>query len=121
MEYHLLNRKIETSGLLQQCREMGVKIIAYSPLAQGILTGKYTPQNLPRGFRGQRYNRSYLERVTPLVSLLKKIGADHERQECRAGRLELVHLQGYAANTRGQNPVAGRAELWCGRLAVDRR
>jgi aryl-alcohol dehydrogenase-like predicted oxidoreductase len=87
VEYHLLNRKIETNGLLQQCRDMGVKIIAYSPLAQGILTGKYTPQNLPRGFRGQRYNRSYLERVVPLVSLLKKIGADHEGKN--AGQVAL--------------------------------
>jgi aryl-alcohol dehydrogenase-like predicted oxidoreductase len=77
VEYHLLNRKIETNGLLQQCQEMGVKIIAYSPLAQGILSGKYTPQNLPRGFRGQRYNRAYLDRITPLLTLLKKIGSDH--------------------------------------------
>jgi aryl-alcohol dehydrogenase-like predicted oxidoreductase len=77
VEYHLLNRKIETSGLLKQCQDMEVKIIAYSPLAQGILTGKFSPENLPRGFRGQRYNRKMLERVAPLLSLLKKIGSDH--------------------------------------------
>jgi aryl-alcohol dehydrogenase-like predicted oxidoreductase len=77
VEYHLLNRKIEHNGLLQQCREMGVKIIAYSPLAQGILTGKYSPDNPPRGFRARKYNRAYLEQVKPLIHMLKKIGSDH--------------------------------------------
>lgn len=77
VEFHLLDRRIETNGLLQQCREMGVKVIAYSPLAQGMLTGKYTTDALPRGFRAQKYNRNYLQQVKPLVALLKKIGADH--------------------------------------------
>lgn len=77
VEYHLLDRQIETNGLLQQCREMGVKIISYSPLAQGVLTGKYTPEKLLPGFRGQKYNRKLLERVKPLIGLMKKIGADH--------------------------------------------
>jgi aryl-alcohol dehydrogenase-like predicted oxidoreductase len=77
VEYHLLDRHIETSGLLQQCRDMGVKIIAYSPLAQGVLSGKYTAENLPPGFRGQKYNRKTLEAAKPLIGLMKKIGADH--------------------------------------------
>ncbi len=78
VEYHLLNRRIEKDGLLQQCQELGVKIIAYSPLAQGVLTGKFTSENPPRGFRGQKYNRKYLDQVKPLIALLKKIGVDHE-------------------------------------------
>jgi aryl-alcohol dehydrogenase-like predicted oxidoreductase len=77
VEYHLLNRKIEKNGLLKICKALSVKVIAYSPLAQGMLTGKYTQENPPRGFRSQRYNRKYLKQVYPLVLLLKKIGADH--------------------------------------------
>jgi aryl-alcohol dehydrogenase-like predicted oxidoreductase len=77
VEYHLLNRKIESDGLLRLCQEMGVKVIAYSPLGQGILTGKYTPENPPRGFRARKYNRAYLEQVKPLILVLKKIGSDH--------------------------------------------
>lgn len=77
VEYHLLNRKIEKNGLLKNCQALGVKAIAYSPLAQGVLTGKYTPENPLRGFRSQRYNQKYLQRVHPLILLMKKIGSDH--------------------------------------------
>jgi aryl-alcohol dehydrogenase-like predicted oxidoreductase len=45
VEYHLLNRKIEKNGLLKHCQELGVTVIAYSPLGQGLLTGKFTPEN----------------------------------------------------------------------------
>ena len=78
VEYHLLNRKIEQNGLLKQCQEMDVKVIAYSPLAQGVLTGKYSAENPMRGFRGRKYNRKYLEQVKPLIQLMKKIGLDHD-------------------------------------------
>ncbi len=77
VEYHLLNRKIEKDGLLGQCQELGIKVIAYSPLGQGVLTGKYTAENPLRGVRGRKYNRRYLEQIKPLISMMKKIGADH--------------------------------------------
>ncbi len=77
VEYHLLNRKVEKNGLLRQCQELGVSLIAYSPLAMGVLTGKYSPENLPQGIRGGRYGRKYLEKVQPLLTLLKRVGAEH--------------------------------------------
>lgn len=75
VEYHLLNRKVEKDDLLQYCLDQGVTLLAYSPLAQGILTGKYTPENPPPGYRGSRYNRSLLARIQPLIHLLHEIGA----------------------------------------------
>jgi len=77
LEYHLLNRKIEQNGLMKRCAELGIKVIAYSPLAQGILTGKYTLEHPTRGFRARKYNPRMLEKILPLVQLQKKIGADH--------------------------------------------
>ncbi|HLA98037.1 MAG TPA: aldo/keto reductase [Anaerolineales bacterium] len=41
MEYSLLNRKIETDGVLEAAKELGVTIIAYTPLANGLLSGAY--------------------------------------------------------------------------------
>ncbi len=61
---------------MKHCQELGVRLIAYSPLGQGLLTGKYTPENLPTGTRGARYNRRFLERMTPLMTLIKRIGSD---------------------------------------------
>ena len=77
VEYSLINRKVEKNGLLKQCQELGVRLIAYSPLGMGLLTGKYTPENPPSGIRGGRYNRRFLERMTPLLTLIKRIGSDH--------------------------------------------
>ncbi len=43
VRYSLLTRTIEKNGILDKARELGVTILAYSPLDQGLLTGKYTP------------------------------------------------------------------------------
>lgn len=77
VEYHLLNREIEKSGLLGSCRELGIRVIAYSPLAMGLLTGKYTPENPPPGMRGRKY-ASLLKRIKPLLNLMTEIGREHE-------------------------------------------
>jgi aryl-alcohol dehydrogenase-like predicted oxidoreductase len=78
VEYHLLNRKVELNGLLETCRDLGITLIAYSPLAQGVLTGKYTPEKPPPGVRGRHYNRSYLAKIQPLLRLLRDIGREHD-------------------------------------------
>ena len=78
VEYHLLNRKIENNGLFQQCKDIGISIIAYSPLAQGLLTGKYTPDNVPKGIRGSRYPHKLLHEIDPLIQRMRDIGRDHD-------------------------------------------
>ena len=76
LPYSLLDRHIEHEGLLEVCREMGVTVIAYSPLAEGLLTGKYTPESRPRGYRGWRL-RKLVRQVQPIVHALRDISADH--------------------------------------------
>jgi aryl-alcohol dehydrogenase-like predicted oxidoreductase len=41
VHYNLLHRSIEKNGTLEAAKELGIKIIAWSPLEQGVLTGKY--------------------------------------------------------------------------------
>lgn len=79
VEYSLVNRKVEKNGLLKQCQELGVRLIAYSPLGMGLLTGKYTVENPPQGIRAgvYNYNRQAIERMQPLMTLMKRIGSDH--------------------------------------------
>ena len=77
VKYSLLDRHIERDGTMQVCRELGVTIIAYSPIEMGLLTGKYTAQNPPRGARGLRYNRNYLDQIQPVIARLRAIGAAH--------------------------------------------
>ncbi len=78
VEYNLLERRIEKNGLMEYCAANGIKLIAYSPMAMGILSGKYTPENPPKGTRAAQYNRQVLEKIQPLIKLLKGIGQDHE-------------------------------------------
>jgi aryl-alcohol dehydrogenase-like predicted oxidoreductase len=78
VEFHLLNRRVEHEGLLKLCRELGVTLIAYSPLAKGLLTGKYTPQTRPPGLRSYLFRRARLSKIEPLIQLLREIGQAHE-------------------------------------------
>ena len=77
VEYSLLDRQVEINGLLALCQELGVTLIAYSPLAKGLLTGKYTPENPPPGLRSRTYSRDLLARIQVLTRLLREIGLAH--------------------------------------------
>lgn len=77
VEYSLLDRHPEKSGLVNLCKELGVTLIAYSPLARGILTGKYTLESRPQGFLSWRYNKTYLIKILPLITALREIGETH--------------------------------------------
>lgn len=79
VKYSLLDRRIERNGVMDVCRAAGITIIAYSPIEMGLLSGKYTPENLPPGLRGQRYRRAYLARIQPVIALLREIGAAREK------------------------------------------
>ena len=51
VQYSLLHRKPERDGVLAACRQLGVTMIAYMPLASGALTGKYSAGHRPAGWR----------------------------------------------------------------------
>lgn len=77
VSFSLLNRRPETTGLLEACRDLNVTLIAYSPLAQGLLTGKYTRQHRPGGMRAIRGLRVSFETIARLIDLMREIGAGH--------------------------------------------
>ncbi|AKG23435.1 aldo/keto reductase [Calothrix sp. 336/3] len=74
IQYSLLSTYPVTQlGLKDVCDELGIKIIAYSPLALGILTGKYSATGkLPPGIRGFLF-KSLLSGVQPLLECLQEI------------------------------------------------
>ena len=84
VNYSLLNRGPERSGLLDACRELDVTLIAYFPLASGMLTGKYRAGGQqPRGFR--RFSGAFRnpERLEPLLQALDEIGQTHGRSSAQ--------------------------------------
>uniref|UniRef100_A0A7C8YID9 Aldose reductase n=1 Tax=Opuntia streptacantha TaxID=393608 RepID=A0A7C8YID9_OPUST len=79
VNYSLIYRLPEENGVKAACDELGVTLIAYSPIAQGALTGKYTPENPPSGPRGRIYTSEYLRELQPLVNRIKEIGQKYNK------------------------------------------
>lgn len=83
VQYNLLHRKPEANGVLAECRRLNVALIAYSPLAQGLLTGKFDV-NMTRQLTGMRRylpnnRKTNLEKATPVIRTLEQIAKKREK------------------------------------------
>ena len=75
---NLIDRKPMDTGILQFCRETGVGFIAFSPLAQGLLTDRYL-NGIPADSRMARDNFFNSDRLTPeLLDYVRKLKAEAE-------------------------------------------
>ena len=81
VRYSLITRQIETQGLIAAARELDITILAYSPLAQGLLTGKYTPEQPPTGARtvDGRFKPEGLRKLAPVTNLLRQYANVHDK------------------------------------------
>jgi aryl-alcohol dehydrogenase-like predicted oxidoreductase len=100
IRFSLLYRRPERNGVLAAARQLGVTIIAYSPLAQGILSGKFHDDpGLIRSRTGPRkwlpdFRRGGLERSRPLVDALRSIAAAHAATPSQVALSWLVSFHG---------------------------
>lgn len=84
VEISLLHRNIEANGVLQAAKELGITLIAWSPLREGILTGKYhaDPEllaRLPRSRRAvMRLGSRQLHRSATLIDGMVQIAHAHD-------------------------------------------
>ena len=85
VHYSLLHRKPETNGVLDACRELNVTLTAYTPLEQGLLTGKYrvtAPQATqltgPRRFI-PGFSASQRRKMEPLLQTMATIAQAHDK------------------------------------------
>lgn len=96
MEWSLAERGVEASGLLQACRELGVGIVAYSPLARGILTaappdtGALPACDLRKA--GDRYPRFADGALQANVAKAASLRALAARKGCTPAQLALAWL-----------------------------
>jgi aryl-alcohol dehydrogenase-like predicted oxidoreductase len=78
VQYSLLYRTPEDNGVVSATQGAGATIIAYSPLAQGLLTGKYEDGGpLPTGPRAATITASRVKAVAPLIAAMRAVGAGH--------------------------------------------
>ena len=80
VQYSLLSTYPVTQLKLKDlCDELGIKLIAYSPLALGLLTGKYSEQGpLPKGIRGLLF-RQILPGMRSLLACLKEVAQSRNK------------------------------------------
>ena len=99
VQYSLLKRKIETNGVMETAKELGITIIAYSPLAQGLVTGKFhdNPELLKNiGFRkySSMFKPKGLEKSRPVTELVKKLAMKYEATPSQVALNWLIHFHG---------------------------
>jgi pyridoxine 4-dehydrogenase len=80
VQYSLLSTYPVTElGLKDLCDELGIQMIAYSPLCLGLLTGKYDAKGpFPKGLRGFLFPQ-LLPKMTELLDCLKEISSQREK------------------------------------------
>ncbi|MEA5507331.1 aldo/keto reductase [Halotia wernerae UHCC 0503] len=80
VQYSLLSTYPVTQlGLKDVCDQLGIKLIAYSPLALGILTGKYSEKgSFPKGIRGLLF-RQLLPGVRSLLTCLRDVAESRNK------------------------------------------
>ncbi|KAG0250032.1 hypothetical protein BG011_008709 [Mortierella polycephala] len=76
VEFSLLRRYPETSGLIAKCHELGVAVLAYSPLGMGRLSGKYSAENPPPSSR--KFSNYPMTELKPLLTIMERIAKEHD-------------------------------------------
>jgi aryl-alcohol dehydrogenase-like predicted oxidoreductase len=99
--YSLLARDIERNGVMQAAKDLGVAIIAYSPLASGVLTGKYHGDPaLAQGLGLRRivpqFSSRGLARTRPLIAALQEIAAGHGANAAQVALAWVIGFHGDA-------------------------
>jgi aryl-alcohol dehydrogenase-like predicted oxidoreductase len=96
--YNLLNRMPEVE-ILPACDHHGIGVVPYSPIARGVLTGKYAKDAVPQGSRAARNDKRFME------------------TEFREESLEIARKLKVHAEATGRTPVQfALAWLWANRI-----
>lgn len=111
VQVNLVHRDIETNGVLDTARRLGVTLIAYSPLRSGLLTGKFHADRslvdeippLRRKMTG--FTDEHLGSTASLIGALREIAEGHD---ATVSQIALAWLIGYYDDTVVAIPGASR-------------
>ncbi len=104
--YNLLQRGAERE-VLPYAAAHGRLVIAYSPLAQGLLSGCYAMDNAPRGARlaNRLFLRANIERAQPVIAVLREVAAAHGATPAQVALAWVVSKPGIVA-------IPGAKSVW---------
>ena len=99
VQYNLLHRNIEKNGVLAAAKELGVTIVAWGPLASGLLTGRYhnDPEilNQTPAIRRWRFKQS-LDTSRPVINALEEISTRYGVTQGQVALNWVIHFHGDA-------------------------
>jgi aryl-alcohol dehydrogenase-like predicted oxidoreductase len=99
VRYNLLDRRIESNGVMDLAKKLGICIIAYSPLAQGILTGKFhdNPELIKNiGLRKyiSHFKPEGLRKSLSVIKLVKELALKYNVTPSQVALNWLIHYNG---------------------------
>lgn len=99
---NMLDRGPQEQGIIDFCADHGIGFISFSPLAQGLLTGRYLGGDVPSGSRMSKETFLRPDMLTPeLLSRLRQWNADAQQQ----GRTLAEHALRWILQQRGVTSV----------------
>ncbi|MHA2253917.1 MAG: aldo/keto reductase [Candidatus Kariarchaeaceae archaeon] len=97
VRYNLLDRSIESNGILDTAKELGITIIAYSPIAMGLLSGKFHKDSKlikTRPFARRQFLKRKIDQSKILIDELENIANDHEVTIAQVALNWLINFHG---------------------------
>jgi L-glyceraldehyde 3-phosphate reductase len=107
--YSMLNRWIETEGLLDALDAEGIGCIGFSPLAQGMLSDRYLKGTIPKGSRASRHDSLSPELLSD--ETLGKISALNDIAKGRGQTLAQMALAWTLRNPRVTSTLVGASSV----------
>ncbi len=101
VRYNLLDRSVERDGVRDACRELGVSLLAYSPLDQGVLGGRYDREHVPSAPRGTEpwFSAEAWIKAEVVLTILREIAA---REGCEIADVAIAWVL-----AQGATPIVG--------------
>lgn len=107
-KFNLFDRQLEKEGILKDCASNGVGFIAFSPLAQGLLTNRYL-KGIPSDSRIAR--GGYLKKESLTETVLNKIRALNDLALQRNQTLAQLAIQWLINNPRISSVLVGASSI----------
>lgn len=84
-----------TNGVAAACNELGIPLVAYSPLGRGFLTGQIQKaEDIPEGDLRRRFPRFQPENFDKNMELVKQLQGIAEKKGCTAAQLAMSWVKG---------------------------
>ncbi|KAK9242828.1 NADP-dependent oxidoreductase domain-containing protein [Lipomyces tetrasporus] len=107
IEYSPFAVEAEQNGLIEACNELGVAVVAYSPLSRGFLTGAYTkPEDFPGGDYRRNAPRFQKENFDANLKLLDEFKHLAAKKNATPGQMALAWLI-----AKGAIPIPGTTKI----------